>query len=80
MTTHLQRLHEDLVLRHYAASTIASYVKIVRTFREHVGKPLDRVGPADLRRYQVFLLRDRTLAVGTVVTRSRRCDSSVCAC
>ena len=68
MTTHLQRLHEELVRRHYATSTIASYVKIVRTFRQHVGKRLDRVGPDDLRRYQVFLLEDRQLAVGTVVT------------
>ena len=67
MTTHLQRLHEELVRRHYAASTIASYRKIVKTFREHVGKRLDHVGPDDLRRYQVFLLEGRQLAVGTVV-------------
>ena len=67
MTTHLQRLHEELVRRHAAASTMASYRKIVETFREHVGKRLDRVGPDDLRRYQVFLLEGRQLAVGTVV-------------
>ena len=51
MTTHLQRLHEELVRRHYAASTTASYLKIVKAFRRHAGKRLDRVKPDDLRRY-----------------------------
>ena len=68
MTTHLQQLHEELVRRHYAASTTASYLTIVKAFRRHAGKRLDRVKPDDLRRYQVFLLEDRQLAVGTVVT------------
>lgn len=67
MTQQLQQLHDELVRRHYAASTIQSYETIVEVFRRHVGKRLDRVGPDDLRRYQVFLLDDRKLAVGTVV-------------
>src|SRR6202011_2237732 len=36
-------------------------------FRRHTGRRLDHVGPDDLRRYQVFLLEERKLAVGTVV-------------
>lgn len=67
MITLLQRMHDELVRRHYAASTIESYLKIVEAFRRHAGKRLDRLGPDDLRRYHVFLLEDRKLAVGTVV-------------
>jgi site-specific recombinase XerD len=39
----------------------------VEAFRQHAGKRLDRMGPDDLRRYHVYLLEDRKLAVGTVV-------------
>jgi integrase/recombinase XerD len=69
VTTLLQRLHDELVRRHYAATTRESYLKIVKAFSRHIGRRLDRVGPDDLRRYQVFLLEERKLAVGTVVAQ-----------
>ena len=69
MTTLLQRLDDELVRRHYAATTRESYRKILKAFHRHIGKRVDRVGPADLRRYQVYLLEDRRLAVGTVVAQ-----------
>ena len=67
MTQLLQRLHDELVRRHYATTTRESYLRIVRAFHRHAGGRLDRVGPDDLRRYQVYLLEERKLAVGTVV-------------
>jgi len=63
----LQCLREELVRRQYARTTIASYMKSVETFHRHTGGRLDLVRPDDLRRYQVFLLEERKLAVGTVV-------------
>lgn len=69
MTTLLQRLHDELVRRHYATTTRESYLKILRAFHRHIGKRLDRVGPDDLRRYHVYLLEERRLAVGTVVVQ-----------
>ena len=69
MTALLQRLHDELVRRQYATTTRESYLKIVNAFRRHTGQRLDRVGPDDLRRYQVFLLEERKLAVGTVVAQ-----------
>ncbi len=69
MTILLQRLHDELVRRHYATTTRESYLKILKAFHRHVGKRLDRVGPDDLRRYQVYLLEERRLAVGTVVAQ-----------
>ena len=41
MTTLLQRLHDEFVRRHYTASTIDSYLKIVKAVRRHAGKRLD---------------------------------------
>jgi hypothetical protein len=64
VTKLLQRLHDELVRRLYAATTGESYLKIVKAFSRHIGRRLDRVGPDDLRRYQVFLLEERKLAVG----------------
>ena len=67
MTQLLQRLHDELVRRHYATTTRESYLRIVRAYHRHVGRPLDQIGPDDLRCYQVYLLEERKLAVGTVV-------------
>jgi site-specific recombinase XerD len=69
VTKLLQRLHDELVRRHYATTTRESYLKIVKGFHRHTGRRLDRIGPDDLRRYQVFLLEERKLAVGTVVAQ-----------
>src|SRR5262249_1499911 len=42
---------------------------ILKAFHRHTGQRLDRVGPANLRRYQVFLLEERKLQVGTVIAQ-----------
>ena len=51
MTKLLQCLRDELVRRDYAASTIRSYIQIVDAFREQTGARLDRITPAQLRRY-----------------------------
>jgi integrase/recombinase XerD len=67
VTKLLQHLHDELVRRNYATTTRESYLRIVKAFHRRSGGRLDRVGPDDLRRYQVYLLEERKLAVGTVV-------------
>ena len=69
MTKLLQCLRDELVRRDYAATTIRSYLQIVDAFRQHTGARLDRITPAQLRRYHLFLLEERHLAIGTVVTQ-----------
>jgi integrase/recombinase XerD len=69
VTKLLQRLHDELVRRHYATTTRESYLKILKAFHRHIGKWLDHVGSDDLRRYQVYLLEERRLTVGTVVAQ-----------
>ena len=67
MTQLQQQLHDELVRRNYAPTTRQSYLRIVHGFHRHAGRPLDQIDPDDLRRYQVYLLDERKLAVGTVV-------------
>ena len=69
MTKLLQCLRDELVRRDYTAPTIRSYVQIGEAFRQHTGARLDRITPTQLRRYHLFLLQERRLAVGTVVTQ-----------
>jgi integrase len=60
-------MREELVRRHYAESTIHSYLRIVGAFQEYGEKLFEDLGPDDLRRYHVHLLEERKLAVRTVV-------------
>src|SRR4029453_13183307 len=46
-----------------------SDIQIVNAFRQHTGARLDRITPAQLRRFHLFLLEERRLAIGTVVTQ-----------
>jgi integrase/recombinase XerD len=42
-------------------------LQAVADFARYFGKPPDKLGPGELRSYQAYLLRERKLAVGTVV-------------
>jgi site-specific recombinase XerD len=67
VTTLLQRMHDELVRRNYAATTIRTYLHALNTcHRQHPGRRLDQLGPDDLRRYQAYLFKERKLAIGTV--------------
>jgi integrase/recombinase XerD len=68
--TQLRRIMlEELQRRNYSDNTVRQYLLAVRQFAQHFGKPPDQLGPDELRTYQAHLLRDRKLAVGTVVAR-----------
>lgn len=67
MTTLIQRMREELVRRNYAESTIRSYLHTIEDFRRYTQKRLDHLGRDDIRRYQVYLLEERKLDVGTAV-------------
>jgi len=66
--TRLRRMMlEELQRRNYASTTICAYLRAVADFAGYFGKSPDKLGPAELRTYQAYLLRERKLAVGTVV-------------
>jgi site-specific recombinase XerD len=60
-------MREELVRRNYAESTIRSYLRTVEDFRRYAQKRLDQLGPDDIRRYQVYLLEERRIEIGTAV-------------
>ena len=68
--THLRKMMlEELQRRNYSDRTANGYVRTVAAFAKHFGKPPDKLGPDDLRSYQAYLLKERKLAVGTVIGR-----------
>ena len=66
MTQLRQKTLEELQRRNYSQGTIATYLRTIEDLARYFGKPPDRLGPAQIRRYQAHLLRERKLAVTTV--------------
>ncbi len=69
MTQLRRKMLEELQRRNYSKSTIRYYLKAVANFVKHFGRSPDKLGPDELRTYQAYLLRERKLAVGSVIAR-----------
>jgi integrase/recombinase XerD len=67
MTTLRQRMLEDLRIRNYAPTTVASYIRSVAAFAQHFNKPPDQLGPEEIRLWQLFLLRERRVQLSTYI-------------
>ena len=68
--THLRKMMlEELQRRNYAQSTVEAYTSALRDFAKYFHLPPDRLGPEQIRRFQLHLLRDRKLAANTVKQR-----------
>jgi site-specific recombinase XerD len=61
MTTLRQRMLEDMQIRNLSPRTQNQYLVSVSTFAKHFGKPPDRLGPEEIRSYQLFLLHQKGL-------------------
>ena len=62
MTALRQRMIDDLRLRNYATSTIKSYVYHVTKFANYFGKSPDRLGPEEIRQFQIYLTDDKKVS------------------
>ena len=67
MTQLRKMMLEELQHRNYSNDTIRHHLRAVEEFANHYQKPPDRLGLNELRSYQAYLLKERKLAVGTVV-------------
>jgi len=69
MTKLRQRMLEELQRRNYSPETIRAYLYAVEEFARYFGQPPNKLEQEQLRRYQLHLLHDRKLAVGTIIGR-----------
>ncbi len=58
---------EDLRIRHYSPITIRVYLHWVSEFAKHFHKPPDQLGPEHVRKYQLFLIKDKQASQSTCV-------------
>src|SRR5271156_1429430 len=58
---------EDLQIRHYSPTTIRLYLYAIREFAKHFGKPPDQLGAEHIRRYQLFLTKEKKVSTSTYV-------------
>ena len=67
MTPLRQRMLEDLQIRHYSPTTIRLYLYAVSEFAKYFGKPPDQLGAEHIRRYQLFLTKEKKVSPSTYV-------------
>ena len=58
---------EDLQIRNYAPSTVKAYVRGVADFAKHFGKSPDRLDAEQIREYQLFLIKEKGIALPTYI-------------
>jgi len=64
-----RRMLEELQRRNYASGTIRGYILSVKQFAEYFGKSPAKMGAEEIRRFQLYLLREKNLAPATVEMR-----------
>ncbi len=67
MTPLRQRMLEDLQIRRYSPTTVRIYLRAVAEFAQHFGKPPDQLGPEHIRLYQLFLIKEKKVALPTYI-------------
>jgi hypothetical protein len=58
---------EDMQVRNLSPRTRTTYVQHVARFARHFQQSPDRLGPAEIRAYQLYRTNDRKLAVASVL-------------
>ena len=67
MTSLRQRMTEDMQVRNLALNTQASYVQQVSLFARYFNKSPERLGPEEIRTYQVYLTNEKKLATSSIL-------------
>src|ERR1700680_3343388 len=60
-----QRMIDDMTVRNFAPNTMVNYLKQVSYFARHFGRSPERLGPEEIRSYQIYLAKKRKVAVSS---------------
>ena len=68
--THLRKMMlEELQRRNYSEHTAEAYIRALRDYAAYYHLPPDRLGPEQIRQYQLHLMREKGLAPKSVVQK-----------
>ena len=67
MTSLRQRMLEDMQVRRLSPFTQRTYVETVARFARYFDRSPERLGPEQIRAYQVYLATERRLATGSLL-------------
>ena len=67
MTPLRQRMLDDLRIRNYSPSTVRAYIRSVADFAEHFKKSPEKLGPEEIRSYQLFLLNEKRVKLSSYI-------------
>jgi integrase/recombinase XerD len=67
MTPLRQSMIEDMQVRNLAPDTQRTYLQQISLFARHFGKSPVKLGPADIRAYQLYLTQDRKLSASSIL-------------
>ncbi|MBA3712031.1 MAG: site-specific integrase [Pyrinomonadaceae bacterium] len=65
MTPLRQRMLDDMHLRNFSPKTVQAYIDHVAKFAAHFGKSPERLGPDEIRQYQLHLVHTRQVSWST---------------
>ena len=58
MTSLRQRVLDELQRRNYSPATTRGYILAIKQFADYFGKSPERLGGAEIRQFETYLLRD----------------------
>jgi integrase/recombinase XerD len=67
MTPLRKRMLEDLQVRNYSPHTVAAYIRSVAAFAKHFDKSPERLGPEQIREYQLHLIKEKGVSLSTYI-------------
>jgi integrase/recombinase XerD len=67
MTSLRRRMLEDMQVRNFSPHTQTSYQEQVSRFARHFQQSPERLGPEEIRAYQIYLTNERKLAVASIL-------------
>src|SRR5216683_8066096 len=67
MTALRQRMQDDVQLRNYSPQTVECYLRCVAQFAQHFRTSPDRLGPEQVRQYQLYLVQEKHVSWSVVM-------------